>query len=297
MYLKHYNRCLGMETITETNLELELLKKGKVRDTYVLDDKLLMVASDRLSAFDVVFNEGIPQKGKVLTQLSKFWFGKTRDLIDNHFITDDIPEALPRFLLGRSMVVQRCEPLPLECVVRGYITGSAWKDYQKTGSVCGIKLPEGLKNGSEFPEPIFTPSTKAQTGHDENITEEKAKEIVGEGVYNTLKQKSIELYKFAKKHAWDSGLVLADTKFEFGKRGNDIILIDEALTPDSSRYWLKDKYGQGVLESLDKQFVRNYLEETNWDKSPPPPALPEEIIMKTTERYLLAYKMLTGMEL
>ncbi|MBU0532153.1 phosphoribosylaminoimidazolesuccinocarboxamide synthase [Candidatus Micrarchaeota archaeon] len=285
-----------METITQTNLDLELLKKGKVRDTYVLDDKLLMVASDRLSAFDVVFKEGIPRKGEVLTQLSKFWFNKTKKIIDNHFLTDEIPENLPRYLLGRSMVVQRCEPLPLECVVRGYITGSAWKDYQKNGSVCGIELPEGLKNGGEFPEPIFTPSTKAVSGHDENISEEKAIEIVGEEIYNTVKQKSIELYKYAKKHALASGLVLADTKFEFGKQ-EEIILIDEALTPDSSRYWLKEKYDHGILESLDKQFVRNYLEETSWNKNPPPPSLPSDIIVKTTERYLQAYKMLTGEDL
>jgi len=195
------------------------------------------------------------------------------------------------------MVVERAEPIQLECVVRGYITGSAWKEYQKAGTVCGIKLPEGLKNGSELPEPIFTPSTKAVTGHDENITEEKAREIVGEEIYNTVKEKSLELYKFAKKHAWEHGLVLADTKFEFGKHANQVILIDEALTPDSSRYWLKEKYDQNVLESLDKQYVRNYLEETGWNKSPPPPPLPEEVVQKTTDRYLQAYRMVTGKEL
>lgn len=286
-----------METVTETKLELELLKKGKVRDTYVLDNKLLMVASDRLSAFDVVFKEGIPNKGKVLTQLSIFWFNKTKDIINNHYISEDIPENLPENLKGRSLVVNKCNPVPLECVVRGYITGSAWKEYQKSGTVCGMKLPEGLKNGSELAKPIFTPSTKADTGHDENITEEKAKEIVGEGVYTTLKEKSLELYRFGKEHAWNSGLVLADTKFEYGYRDGEIILIDEALTPDSSRYWLKEKYDQGILESLDKQFVRDYLEKTNWNKSPPPPALPEEIVNKTSERYLQAYKMLTGKEL
>lgn len=286
-----------MEPITETKLELELLKKGKVRDTYMLDDRLLMVATDRLSAFDVVFNEGIPRKGEVLTSLSVFWFRKTSGMIDNHFMSDEIPENLPGYLKGRSMVVKKADPIPLECVVRGYITGSAWKEYQKSGTVCGIKLPEGLKNGSELPEPTFTPSTKAVTGHDENITEEKAREIVGEETYNTLKQKSVGLYNFAKQHALNSGLVLADTKFEFGKRNGDIMLIDEALTPDSSRYWLKEKYDQGVLESLDKQFVRDYLEKTGWDKSPPPPPLPVDVVENTTKRYLQAYRMLTGEEL
>jgi phosphoribosylaminoimidazole-succinocarboxamide synthase len=291
-----------METITATDLGLPLLRKGKVRDTYVLDDKLLMVATDRLSAFDVVFNEGVPRKGEVLCQMSKFWFSKTKRIIDNHYISDAVPKApagLPAWLKGRSMVVCRAEPLKLECVVRGYITGSAWKEYQQKGSVCGIKLPAGLKNGSELPEPIFTPSTKADVGHDENVDEAAGKRIVGAESFAYVKEKALELYGFAKKHALKSGLVLADTKFEFGyrtdtdgKRG--IILIDEALTPDSSRYWLKDRYDQGVLESLDKQFVRDYLERTGWNKSPPPPPLPADVIEKTTERYLQAYRMLTG---
>lgn len=291
-----------MEIITTTNLSLPLLRKGKVRDTYVLDDRLLMIATDRLSAFDVVFNEGIPRKGEVLCQMSKFWFGKTKGILENHYITDEVPKAphgLPPWLKGRSMQVCRAEPLKLECVVRGYITGSAWKEYQQKGSVCGIKLPAGLKNGSELPEPLFTPSTKADVGHDENVDEEAGKRIVGAETFDFVKKKAIELYEFAKKHAWKSGLVLADTKFEFGYRTGaggkkDIILIDEALTPDSSRYWLKDKYDQGVLESLDKQFVRDYLERTGWNKSPPPPPLPKDVVEKTTERYLQAYKMLTG---
>lgn len=292
----------SMEIITTTNLSLPLLRKGKVRDTYVLDDRLLMIATDRLSAFDVVFNEGIPRKGEVLCQMSKFWFGKTKGILENHYITDEVPKAphgLPPWLKGRSMQVCRAEPLKLECVVRGYITGSAWKEYQQKGSVCGIKLPAGLKNGSELPEPLFTPSTKADVGHDENVDEEAGKRIVGAETFDFVKKKAIELYEFAKKHAWKSGLVLADTKFEFGYRTGaggkkDIILIDEALTPDSSRYWLKDKYDQGVLESLDKQFVRDYLERTGWNKSPPPPPLPKDVVEKTTERYLQAYKMLTG---
>ncbi len=291
-----------METITQTNLDLELLGKGKVRDTYVLDnERLLMIASDRLSAFDVVFNEGIPRKGEVLTKLSVFWFNKTKNILKNHLLSTEIPNAMPEYLKGRTMVVKKATPIALECVVRGYLTGSGLKDYQKTGSVCGIELPKGLKNGSELPEPLFTPSTKAKTGHDENISGNTAQEIVGEETFNTVKEKSLELYKFAKQHALECGLVLADTKFEFGYMENkgkrNIILIDEALTPDSSRYWLKEKYDQGILESLDKQFVRNYLETLNWNKSPPPPKLPAEVIKKTTERYLEAYQKLTGEKL
>jgi len=286
-----------MQPITSTELDLQLVKKGKVRDTYALDDTLLMIATDRLSAFDVVFSEGIPRKGEVLTNLSVFWFEKTRDIIENHLISDRPPENLPDFVRGRSMVVKKCQPVMLECVVRGYITGSAWKEYQKSGTVCGIQLPEGLKNGSELPGPIFTPSTKAEKGHDQNVTEEQAMEIVGKEVYETVKTKSLQLYDYGKKHALANGLVLADTKFEFGSLDGKIILIDEALTPDSSRYWMKGKYDQGVLESLDKQYVRDYLERTDWDKTPPPPALPAEVVQKTSERYLQAYRMLTGKEL
>jgi phosphoribosylaminoimidazole-succinocarboxamide synthase len=280
-------------TITETNLELTLLRKGKVRDTYELDDHLLMVATDRISAFDVVFNEGIPRKGEVLNNLSAFWFEKSEDIIQNHMVSNRIPDGLPEYLNGRAMVVKRCGPLPLECVVRGYVTGSAWKEYQKSGTVCGIKLPEGLKNGSELPEPIFTPSTKAEIGHDINVTEDHARELIGEREYEYVKKKSLDLYNLGKNHALECGLILADTKFEFGEHDGNIILIDEALTPDSSRYWVREQYDKGVLESLDKQFVRNYLEESGWNKEPPPPPLPEDVIKKTTERYLLAYKMIT----
>lgn len=283
-----------MDAITSTSLDIPLVKKGKVRDTYGLGDDLLMVATDRLSAFDVVFNEGIPRKGEVLTKLSKFWFDKTKHIIPNHCVSCEVPKDLPPYLKGRSMVVKKCKPLPLECVVRGHITGSAWKEYQKSGTVCGALMPAGLHDGSELPNATFTPSTKAETGHDENITEEKARELVGEKNYELVKQKSIELYDFAKAHARMHGLVLADTKFEFGEHGGKIILIDEALTPDSSRYWLEDKYEAGILESLDKQFVRNYLEKTSWNKSPPPPPLPQDVVQKTMERYLMAYKMLTG---
>jgi len=287
-----------MEIVTTTDLDLTLLRKGKVRDTYVFGNQLLMVATDRLSAFDVVFREGIPRKGDVLNKLSIFWFMKTMHIIGNHFITDAVPEGLPSYLHRRSMIVRRTEPIRLECVVRGYLTGSAWKEYQKKGSVCGIVLPEGLKNGSELPEPIFTPSTKAEKGHDENVDEKKAREIAGGETFDFVRKKSIELYLFAKEHALTCGLVLADTKFEFGHYEDmgrkSILLIDEALTPDSSRYWLKESYDKGVLESLDKQFVRDYLEKTGWNKSPPPPLLPAEVVQKTSERYLQAYQMLTG---
>jgi phosphoribosylaminoimidazole-succinocarboxamide synthase len=291
-----------MDVITETKLDIPLLRKGKVRDTYQLDNNLLMVSSDRLSAFDVVFKEGIPNKGAVLNSLSIFWFKLTTDIVKNHFITNAIPAKLPAYLEKRSMIVTKAEPIPLECVVRGYITGSAWKEYQKSGSVCGIKLPEGLKNGSELPHPIFTPSTKAQTGHDENITEEKAKSIVGESAFDFMKRKSLEIYAFGKSHAKKSGLILADTKLEFGyymdtNGHKTMILIDELLTPDSSRYWLKDEYEKGNLVSMDKQFVRDYLEKTSWNKSPPPPALPAEVIENTSKRYLQVYKMLTGKDL
>jgi phosphoribosylaminoimidazole-succinocarboxamide synthase len=276
---------MSMDTITKTSLPLKPFRKGKVREVYELDNNLLMVSTDRLSAFDVVFNEGIPSKGIVLNSLSVFWFLRTRDIV--------------KYLERRSMIVAKSEPLPLECVVRGYITGSAWKEYEKTEKVCGIELPKGLKNGSELPHPIFTPSTKAEQGHDENITEEKAKALVGEDSYNFIKEKSIALYNFGKSHARKCGLVLADSKFEYGyvptpNNGKQIILIDELLTPDSSRYWVREKYDQGVLESVDKQYVRDYLEGIKWNKSPPPPALPAEIITNTSERYLHVYKMLTG---
>jgi len=288
----------SMEIMTQTDLDLPLLRKGKVRDTYVLDDKLLMVATDRLSAFDVVFKEGIPRKGEVLNRLSAFWFGKTEKIIKNHFVSLELPKKLPAYLKGRSMIVERCKPLPIECVVRGHITGSAWKEYEKKGTVCGITLPSGLHNGSELPNPIFTPSTKAEKGHDENIDEKAAKKLVGADTFEAVKQKAVELYDFAEGFARERGLVLADTKFEFGlDKDGKVMLIDEALTPDSSRYWLEDKYEQGILESLDKQYVRNYLERIGWNKSPPPPPLPADVVKNTTERYLQAYAMLTGKKL
>jgi phosphoribosylaminoimidazole-succinocarboxamide synthase len=286
------------EVMTETSLSIPLVKKGKVRDTYELDDNLLMVSTDRLSAFDVVFREGIPNKGRVLNTISAFWFKKTEDIIENHLISTGIPADLPDYLKGRSMVVKKATPIMLECVVRGYLTGSGWKEYQKTGTVCGMKLEEGLSNGSMIREPVFTPSTKAEKGHDINITEEKAAEIIGRKTYDYVKDKALELYRFGRDYAIDRGLVLADTKFEFGYSPEGrIILIDEILTPDSSRYWLGEEYDKGNLVSLDKQFVRDYLEKTDWNKQPPPPPLPPGVVQKTSERYLKAYKMLTGEEL
>lgn len=257
-----------------------------------------MVSTDRLSAFDVVFNEGIPNKGMVLNTLSAFWFGKTGGIIDNHLVSTDIPPDLPEYLRGRSMLIKPATPVKLECVVRGYLTGSGWKEYQKSGKVCGIELPPGLENGGRLDEPIFTPSTKAETGHDENITEDKAVEIVGKNTVEFVREKALEIYKFGRDYALERGLVLADTKFEFGYDSEGrIILIDEILTPDSSRYWLKEEYEKGQLLSLDKQFVRDYLEKTNWNKQPPPPSLPEDVVQKTSKRYLRAYRMLTGKEL
>jgi phosphoribosylaminoimidazole-succinocarboxamide synthase len=291
-----------MEVITSTDLDLKLFSKGKVREVYEMDGNLLMIATDRLSAFDVVFNEGIPFKGAVLNGLSAFWFSRTKSITKNHLVSTKVPNGLPGYLNGRSMLVVKSKPLPIECIVRGYITGSALKEYDKTGKVCGIELPKGMKNGDAFPEPIFTPSTKAEIGqHDENITQAKAAEIIGKDAFEEIKEKAIKLYNHGNEHARKCGLVLADTKFEFGYlgEGNDreIILIDEAMTPDSSRYWLKEKYDSGVLESLDKQYVRDYLEKMKWNKSPPPPALPKEVVENTSKRYLEAYRKLTGSEL
>lgn len=290
-----------METLTHVDLHLPLVRRGKVRDSFLLDDSILMVATDRLSAFDVVFSQGIPHKGAVLTQLSKFWFDKTSHIIPNHVVSMEIPKHLPQTLRGRSMIVKKAIPLRLECVVRGYITGGGFNEYKKSGSISGISLPLGLKNGDKLSEPIFTPTTKADQGHDQGVTPGQAINLVGDRTFEFIKKKSIELYQFAHDYALKKGLVLADTKFEFGylKEGNHerIILIDEALTPDSSRYWIKEKYDQGTLESLDKQFVRDYLESIKWNKLPPAPILPKEVIDKTTQRYLSAYEILTGLKI
>ncbi len=294
------------QIVRETNLEgLELIGRGKVRDIYAVDEYLLIVATDRISAFDVVFNEPIPYKGIILNQISLFWFNMTLDIVENHLITADVseyPKVLDRYrdiLEGRSMLVKRCMPIPVECVVRGYLAGSGWKDYKKSGSICGIELPEGLVLSQRLPEPIFTPATKAEAGlHDENIDEESTKQIIGEENFNIIKELSLKLYRFGSNYLEQHGIILADTKFEFGFYNNRIILIDECMTPDSSRFWPKDGYKVGVEQnSLDKQYLRNWLESLDWDKRPPAPALPEDIIKETQKRYLDIAKRITGEDL
>ena len=280
-------------------------RRGKVRDIYEIGDALLLVATDRISAFDYVLGSGIPDKGKVLTQLSAFWFARTRGIVPNHVITTDVheyPDAFRRdadTLRGRSMLVTRTEPVPVECVARGYLSGSGWKEYAATGSVCGIPLPAGLRESDRLPAPIFTPATKAQSGHDINISENDAGEIVGHDVIATLKALTLELYAFGAAHALSCGIILADTKFEFGRLADGrILLIDEVMTPDSSRYWPADRYAPGGPQpSFDKQFVRDYLEEIRWDKQPPVPSLPEDVVRRTREKYVDAYCRLTGREL
>ena len=287
-----------MQVITETDLPLKLFSRGKVRDTYELGPNLLMVASDRLSAFDVVFAQGIPYKGAVLTELSLFWFEHLKHVTKNHLLPLELPPNLSRLPLAlerRSMRVVRAKPLPIECIVRGYIAGSGWKDYQKTQMICGHKLPAGLKQAAQLPSPIFTPSTKATSGHDENISREQGMQLVGKDVYTEVEEKAISIYEHASRHAKSKGIILADTKFEFGLHEDEVILIDEVLTPDSSRYWPVDSYKEGISPpSFDKQFVRDYLESTGWDKKPPAPALPADIIQKTSEKYIEAYERISG---
>jgi phosphoribosylaminoimidazole-succinocarboxamide synthase len=297
---------------TKTLLSLDitgipLYKQGKVRNVYDLGEKLLFVVTDRISAFDVIMPNGIPEKGRVLNMISVFWFGFTEDLIENHVVTADIDsmigmepslEPYREALTGRSMLVSKAEPILAECVVRGYISGSGWTDYQKDGSVCGIKLPDGLIQSDKLPEPIFTPATKAESGHDINISQEQLKDEVGGELFEFLKEKSIAIYKKASEYAASKGIIIADTKFEFGKVGDKVILMDEVLTPDSSRFWPADDYHPGSAQkSFDKQFLRDYLEGLDWDKTPPGPELPKDIIRKTSEKYLQAYKILTGKEL
>ncbi|MBN2831121.1 MAG: phosphoribosylaminoimidazolesuccinocarboxamide synthase [Candidatus Omnitrophica bacterium] len=283
---------------------LKLFRRGKVRDVYDLKDKLLIVSSDRISCFDVVLSCGIPYKGEVLTAISKFWFDFTKDIIKNHFITSDFdkyPSELKEYegyLPGRSMLVIKSQPLPVECIVRGYLSGSGWKEYQKEGSLCGIKLPKGLRESDKLPEIIFTPSTKADVGHDQNVNRQYVENLIGKEISDKIAKASIAIYKKASDHALTKGIIIADTKFEFGTYNNDIILIDEVLTPDSSRFWPASQYSPGRGQvSFDKQFVRDYLESLNWDKTPPAPMLTEEIINKTTQKYLEAYLMLTGKDL
>ena len=285
--------------------ELKLHASGKVRDVYTLDqDRLLFVATDRISAFDYVLATGIPHKGRVLTQISLFWFEFLRDLVPNHLLTADVSQYLAPLqqyaaqLQGRSMIVARAEMFPVECVVRGYISGSAWKEYKATGTVCGIALPKGLQESDRLPEPIFTPSTKATSGHDENISFAELSKLVGPELSNQLRDLTLTVYKKAADYALQKGIIIADTKFEFGRTPRGITLADEVLTPDSSRFWPADKYAPGrAQESFDKQYVRDYLEQIRWNKRPPAPALPVEVARRTSEKYVEAYHQLTGLEL
>jgi phosphoribosylaminoimidazole-succinocarboxamide synthase len=290
-------------------LQLELpgirkLKSGKVREIFDLGDRLLFVASDRISAFDCIMPNGIPRKGEVLTQISYFWFAQTQAFQPNHLISsanDPLPPNLQPFketIARRSMIVKKASPLAIECVVRGYLAGSGWKEYRERQTVCGIKLPAGLKESSELPEPIFTPATKAESGHDENISFEEASRIVGKGVAEHVRDASLKLYNFARGYARERGIIIADTKFEFGELDGKLLLIDEVLTPDSSRFWPADQYQPGKSQpSFDKQFVRDYLETLDWNKTPPAPALPPEVVARTTAKYLEAYQKLTGSQL
>jgi phosphoribosylaminoimidazole-succinocarboxamide synthase len=290
-----------------TKIELpgiEKFKSGKVREVYDLGNQYLFIASDRISAFDCVMPNGIPNKGQVLNMISKFWFDRTGDIVKNHMISTDVsdfPAELKEhaeLLKGRSMLVQKAELLPVECIVRGYLIGSGWKEYQKSGTIGGMPLRAGYEMAGKLDEPIFTPSTKADEGHDENISIDQMKEIVGEELGQKLIDISLQLYETAADYALTKGIIMADTKFEFGMVGDELTLIDEVLTPDSSRFWPADTYQSGSSPfSFDKQYVRDYLETLDWDKIPPAPELPEEIVMKTREKYLEAYKLLTGSEL
>jgi phosphoribosylaminoimidazole-succinocarboxamide synthase len=295
-----------MPTTPQSIVDLPGIKKlrsGKVREVFDLSDTLLFVVTDRLSAFDVILPDPIPSKGAVLNQLSAFWF-KRFDTIANHFITadfDQFPEQLQTFreqLVGRSMIVKKTKPLAVECVVRGYLAGSGWKEYQKSQSVCGIKLPPGLELASQLPEPIFTPSTKAEEGHDENIDMKECARILGDEMANRVKELSLKIYSEGREHAAGRGIIVADTKFEFGVLDDQLLLIDECLTPDSSRFWPADQYAVGQSPpSFDKQFVRDYLETLDWDKTPPAPKLPREIIDKTSAKYVEAFERLTAAKL
>ena len=278
----------------------KLIRSGKVRDLYDLGDRLLLVASDRISAFDWILPTQIPDKGRVLTQITRFWLDLLQ--VPNHLLStevaaEEVPVGIdPAWLAGRSMVVRKCEVVPIECVVRGYLVGSGWKDYRATGKVCGIPLPSGMVNCDRLPEPIFTPATKAETGHDENIPFAAMIESVGRDVAETLRQRSLEVYAAGRDHAARQGIIIADTKFEWGFHEGQLLIIDEVMTPDSSRFWPADSYRPGQNPpSFDKQFVRDWLESTTWDKNSPPPELPSDVVAKTREKYIEAYQRLTGL--
>lgn len=290
--------------LSQTDLsDIKFHSRGKVRDIYDLGDALLFIATDRLSAFDVVLPTAIPEKGRVLTRMSLFWFDMFRDLVGNHVITDrveDYPDQVQAFrdqIAGRSLLVRRAEVFPIECVVRGYLAGSGWKDYRRTGSVCGIRLGEGLRESDKLSEPIFTPSTKAATGHDENISEAEAASIVGSEVIRRLHELSVSIYEKAAEYARGRGIIICDTKFEFGRIDGEIAIVDELLTPDSSRFWPAGSYEAGKAQpSFDKQYVRDYLEQIGWNKKPPAPELPADVVARTSEKYVEAYRLLTGQQ-
>ena len=287
-----------MNPVKEVNIpSLPLLKRGKVRDIFSLNENLLIVSTDRISAFDWILPDLIPYKGIVLNKIAVFWFDKLKRVIENHFITDDISVLnLEGYevLLDRSMIVKKSNPIPVECIVRGYLAGSGWRDYQKTGKIIDYKLPDGLSEGSKLPEVLFTPTTKAESGHDENIDFHKVENLIGKENARFLKEKSIELYKTAHNFLADKGIIIADTKFEFGKYQDRIILIDEIFTPDSSRFWTADSVAAGAPMDMDKEFVRKYLLTTGWDRNSPPPSLPLDIIKNTSERYKKIYEIITG---
>ncbi len=299
---------------SEVLLSIELpgirkLRSGKVRDIFDLGDRLLLVATDRISAFDVVLPNGIPRKGEVLNKISIFWFKHFENIVPNHVLAygedllqdpaiSQLPEGYKNVLIPRAMIVRKAKPLPVEAIVRGFLAGSGWKEYKRSGTVCGIKLPEGLVESAELPEPIFTPSTKAEVGHDENIPFERACEIVGRDLSEKIRELSLKIYKGARDYARERGIIIADTKFEFGQVDGEIILIDELITPDSSRFWPASEYRPGQAQpSFDKQYVRDYLESIGWDKTPPAPELPPEVVARTSEKYIEAYERLTGSKL
>jgi phosphoribosylaminoimidazole-succinocarboxamide synthase len=298
-------KSTNSQVILETELRgLERHARGKVRDVYRVDDRLLIVATDRISAFDYILPTGIPEKGRVLTQLSIFWFDFLRNVTPTHFLTADVaeyPEALRPYadqLEGRSMLVKRARMVDIECVARGYLSGSGWKEYRELGTVCGIPLPPGLRESGRLPEPIFTPATKAQTGHDENISFERMADLVGDELARRLRDLTLDIYLGASRYAESKGIIIADTKFEFGFAGDQLVLADEVLTPDSSRFWPAEDYQPGGPQnSFDKQFVRDYLEAIHWNKQPPAPPLPDEVAAKTSEKYRQAYLVLTGISL